>query len=138
MSLRILFLSLFFVGCASSSKGFVAGDQAPDGIKKKFSHYDSPDACKSHRGNWKAMSNAAIFPNGGYCILKASDAGKSCASSADCQSYCELSVDAPQDAQKPKCAATIPPRWDRCLPGYFEKGKVLSRGECFGEDIEVE
>lgn len=130
--MRILILiSIFVAGC--SSKQYLDGDSAPAGIRKKFDPM-SAEQCRTQRGTWKSMKEKSVFPNGGYCLVKARDAGKSCASSSDCESYCEISLESTQ----PKCAATIPPRWDRCLPGYYERGKVLGRGECFGDDSEVQ
>jgi hypothetical protein len=127
----LIFLIVFVAGCAS--KQFIDGDQAPEGIRKKFPALSASD-CRKHSGTWRQMPDTKVFRDGGYCMVKTADAGKICQSSGECQSYCELSI----DESKPRCAPTIPPRWDRCVPGYYEKGKILGRGECFGEDSEVE
>jgi hypothetical protein len=124
------------VGC-TTTRGFVDGDQAPEGIRKQFILYSDKSSCKRHDGVWRATGGASLFKHGGYCQLKADDAGKPCQKSKDCQSYCELSTE-DQDDQRPVCAAQMPPRWDRCAPGYYENGKVLSRGQCYGEGFEVE
>lgn len=124
--------------CASRGR-FVPGDQAPDGVKKPFPMATSAKDCAGLRGVWRAVNQPALFPNGGYCQFKTKDTGKACRNSRDCEGYCELTFDGPQDKpKKPQCSSFAPPRWDRCVPGYFEDGKVLGRGECFGDDSEVQ
>lgn len=132
-----LVIFLVLAGCASKT-GFVDGDQAPAGIKKPLRRVDSPATCRSQKGHWFFVANKAVFPNGGYCQFRTHDGGKSCRSTRDCEGYCELSFEEPQDKSKPRCSSQMPPRWDRCVPGYFENGKVLGRGECFGDEVEIQ
>lgn len=132
--MRLLILTfVILAGCSSNQ--YLDGDQAPDGVRKRFPSYNQSE-CKKHKGIWRVVSAGTVFRDNGYCMTKAADGGKLCKSSRDCESYCELSME-DQDA-KPRCASTIPPRWDRCVPGYYEHGKVLGRGECFGDDSEVQ
>jgi hypothetical protein len=132
-----LALLLTLVGC-TTVRGFVDGDEAPEGIRKQFVLYGDKVSCKHDHGIWRVTGNSPLFKMGGYCQLPASDAGKPCQKSADCESYCELSAADEQDDQHPRCAALVPPRWDRCAPGYYENGKVLGRGQCYGDGTEVE
>lgn len=133
-----LFLILgLTVGCATS-RGYVDGDQAPEVIKKKVRLVRTLSECKDKSGIWRGVKKSPLFPSGGYCQFKTIDSGKVCNSSRECQGYCELSFDEAQGQGKPKCSSFVPPQWDRCVPGYFEKGKILGRGECFGEDSEVQ
>jgi hypothetical protein len=128
---------MVLIGCAASRQ-FVAGDQAPEGIRKKFVAESDASHCASHQGVWRKEDDRKTFPLGGYCQFRAADAGRVCKSSKDCVGYCELSFDDPQGESHPHCSNFMPPRWDRCVPGYFENGKVFGRGECFGGDSEVQ
>lgn len=134
---RLILLSFLCFGCALN-KGFVAGDQAPEGIKKPLPLVTNAADCRSHSGVWRGFNKPEIFPNGGYCQFRAGDSGKLCKSSHDCEGYCEVSYDERQENMQARCSAFLPPRWDRCVPGYFENGKILGRGECFGDDAEVQ
>lgn len=135
----MLTATMILSACASTTRdGFVVGDQAPDSIKKKTRVAATASACKSLKGQWHAVNKPREFPAGGYCQWPTTDGGKACRSSHDCEGYCELSFADAQDTINPRCSTTMPPRWDRCLPGYFELGKILNRGECFGDEGDIQ
>jgi hypothetical protein len=108
VSCLLLSAALALSGCAHS------GEQVPFEeiiAGKAFPSVASEADCSAREGSWQDVSEAAAAASGSFytCIIPTADAGKSCSSSSQCESLCELAPGQDVEIGEPangQCMAT--------------------------------